>query len=98
MFGSDSAPHPREKKESSNGSAGIFSSPVLLQGLVELFDKNGKLNLLQDFLSENAKEIYGINPPQKRVILKKRDFTVSETYNGVVPLFAGETLEWSLVK
>jgi dihydroorotase len=96
MFGSDSAPHPQEQKESGNGSAGIFSAPVLLQGVVELFDKNGKLENLQAFLSDNARRIYELNPKEKLVTLEKRNFTVADSYGGVVPLFAGEKLSWSL--
>jgi dihydroorotase len=96
MFGSDSAPHPREKKESGKGSAGIFSAPVLLEGLVDLFDKNGKLHLLQDFVSNNAKRIYEIDPPEKEITLVRKEKIVSEEYRGVVPLFAREKLGWSL--
>jgi len=97
MFGSDSAPHLKEKKESGNGSAGIFSSPVLLQGLVELFDKSGKLEKLQPFISDNAKRVYGVQPKEKLITLEKQEFQVAEIYNGVVPLFAGERLNWSIV-
>lgn len=97
MFGSDSAPHLREKKESSNGSAGIFSSPILLQGLVDLFDKNGKLENLQAFISDSACRIYGLNPKEKLITLERKEFQVAETYNGVVPLFAGEKLNWSII-
>ena len=97
MFGSDSAPHPQDKKENQNGSAGIFSAPTLLQGIVELFDKNGKLDLLQNYLSDNAKRIYGVNPPKKLVTLEKKEMKISESYGGVIPMLAGETLSWSLV-
>jgi len=97
MFGSDSAPHPQDKKENKNGSAGIFSAPVLLPKIVELFDKNGKLELLQNYLSNNAKRIYGINPPKKTITLEKKSMKVSETYGKVIPIFAGEEIEWSLI-
>jgi len=97
MFGSDSAPHKKERKESGNGSAGIFSAPILLQGVVQLFDKNQKLDLLQNYLSENAKRIYQIEPPKKLVTLEKKEMIVSESYGDVIPMLAGETLEWSLV-
>ena len=99
MFGSDSAPHPKEKKESSNGSAGIFSAPIVLQGLVELFEKHDKLENLQPFISENARKIYRISPPQKSITLVRKEFQVPTTYGEkieIVPLFAGKKLNWSL--
>ncbi|MDQ7023797.1 MAG: hypothetical protein Q9M97_10025 [Candidatus Gracilibacteria bacterium] len=56
MFGSDSAPHPQSAKECSHCSAGIFTSPVALQFLVQLFDKNNSLDNLENFLTNNAKK------------------------------------------
>lgn len=98
MFGSDSAPHPIEKKESHSGSAGVFSAPVALQALASFFDRNSATGRLQEFVSENAKRIYGINPPKKEILLKKSDFTVPQTFGGVVPLFANEILEYTIEK
>ncbi len=98
MFGSDSAPHPKENKESANGSAGIFSAPILLQGLVELFDKNNQLDNLQSFISNNSQRIYNLNPIEKRVVLERKEFQVPQIYDEVVPLFAGKKLAWSIVE
>lgn len=58
-FGSDSAPHSIESK--LQGAAGIFSAPIALQGLCDLFDKHNALENLQKFVSDNAMEIYDIN-------------------------------------
>ena len=38
FFGSDSAPHPRHKKECLGCAAGVFSAPVALPMLVQLFE------------------------------------------------------------
>jgi len=94
MFGSDSAPHPKEKKERSMGAAGIFSSPILLPALCELFEKNGKLENLQRFVSDNAQKIYEIEPLEKSVVLIKKEFEVPVVCDDVVPMFAGEKLLW----
>lgn len=98
MFGSDSAPHPKEKKESDSGSAGIFSSPVALPALAQFFDKHGKLDLMQAFVSDNAKRIYGLTPPEKIVVLEKGEYPVPATAGGVIPLFANETLGYRIKK
>jgi len=60
MFGSDSAPHPKHTKESCGCGAGVFTAPIALQLLCEIFDAHGKLDNLQAFVSDNAQQIYGI--------------------------------------
>ena len=65
IFGSDSAPHPKDKKENCGCAAGIFTSPIALQVLAQLFDKHNKLDNLQKFVSDNACKIYGIEPLKK---------------------------------
>jgi len=96
MFGSDSAPHPQSKKESCGCAAGVFTAPIALQLLCEIFDQFGKLDNLQAFVSDNAQNIYGICPEFKEVILEKRPFKVPENYSAVVPMYAGETISWAI--
>lgn len=102
MFGSDSAPHPRHKKECCGCAAGVFTAPVALPALAELFAKNNALDKLQNFVGGNAKRIYGLNTTKKKIILEDTPFTVPSVYEGygehVVPMFAGETLSWSVVR
>jgi len=96
MFGSDSAPHPKHAKEACGCAAGVFTAPIALQVLTELFETHGALDKLQAFISGNARQIYGVNPVEKQVILEKRPFTVPADYQGVVPMYAGETLAYSI--
>ncbi|GIT99044.1 dihydroorotase [Sulfurovum sp. TSL1] len=97
MFGSDSAPHPKHAKESCGCAAGVFTAPIALQVLAELFEKeNAPLENLQAFISGNAQKIYGVTPVHKTVILEKKAFTVPSDYNGVVPMYADETLAYSI--
>ncbi|MCF6206188.1 MAG: dihydroorotase [Sulfurovum sp.] len=99
MFGSDSAPHPREAKESCGCAAGVFTAPIALQLLTELFEThNAPLENLQKFISGNAQTIYGITPPAKTVTLEKRPFTVPESYSGVVPMYAGEEIKYTITE
>ncbi len=97
MFGSDSAPHPKHKKESCGCAAGVFSAPVALPALCELFEKYNKLENLQKFISDNAANIYGLKPIKKEITLEKKEFLVPKKYGNVVPMFAGEKLSWSYV-
>ncbi|MDP3119839.1 MAG: dihydroorotase [Sulfuricurvum sp.] len=96
MFGSDSAPHPKHKKESCGCGAGVFTAPIALQLLCEIFEENNALENLQAFVSDNAQRIYGVCPEYKEVVLVKRDFTVPQMYGEVVPMRAGEILRWSI--
>ncbi len=98
MFGSDSAPHPREAKEAPGCAAGVFTAPIALQALAQLFERHEALENLQSFVSDNAKRVYGVNPPKKEVILEKSPYLVPEIYEGcVVPMFAGQSLEWRVL-
>ncbi len=96
MFGSDSAPHPQSAKESCGCAAGVFTAPIALQALAGLFESHQALDMLQDFVSDNAQAIYGVKPPQKIVTLEKKPFEVPARYGEVVPMFAGDTLAWSI--
>lgn len=100
MFGSDSAPHQKENKECHHGAAGIFSAPIALQVLAELFDKHKKLENLNRFVSLNARKIYGLKPSKKPIKLVKKDFIVPEYFEykneKLVPILSSQTLSWSL--
>lgn len=97
VFGSDSAPHPRNKKECCGCAAGVFSAPVALPVLVELFEAVDRMDLLPGFISGFAQRIYGITPPPKQITLERRPWLVPEQYSGVRPFKAGEPLHWSVV-
>ena len=95
MFGSDSAPHPTHKKECCGCAAGVFTAPLALPALAQLFDTHGALENLQAFVSDNAQKIYGYVPLEKKITLVKEPMHVPSSYKDVTPMFAGEALEWS---
>jgi dihydroorotase len=97
MFGSDSAPHPQSAKECSGCAAGVFTAPIALPRLAELFEQHHALDKLQAFVSDNAQRIYGIQPPARIVELTQTPWVVPERYGPVIPMHAGETLAWQVV-
>lgn len=97
MFGSDSAPHPRHKKECCGCAAGIFSAPVALPMLAELFEEADRLELLQNFVSGIACKRYDLQPPDKTVTLEKKAWTVPELCGSIKPFGAGHEVRWSIV-
>ena len=88
------------KKECCGCAAGVFTSPIALQVLVELFEKYDSLDNLNDFISNNAKKIYGLDLKEKTIKLIKKDFVVPNIYEykdeKVVPMYAGKTISWSI--
>ena len=98
MFGSDSAPHPQHAKEACGCAAGVFTAPIALQLLTDLFIKHSSIENLQAFISNNAQKIYNnIIVPYKTVTLEQKAFTVPQKYGNIVPMYAGENLNYSIV-
>jgi dihydroorotase len=98
FLGSDSAPHLVAAKECACGAAGVYTAPVLIPALCELFEKNGKLDRLQAFTSEFAAKFYGLPLNQHSIIVRQETWTVPEQYNDVKPFLAGSQLNWKIVE
>ncbi len=99
MFGSDSAPHPRCKKEACGCAAGVFTAPLALPRLAALFAEHGALGNLQGFVSGNACRLYGLHPVGKKITLHDKPMRIPAAYRGygqqVVPMDAGQEIAWS---
>lgn len=94
FFGSDSAPHPKADKEGERPKPGIYSTPVALPLLAQIFEDQGKLDRLEAFTSQFGAEFYGLPLNQGSMTLRKERWKVPEEYFGVVPLKAGEEMTW----
>lgn len=95
FFGSDSAPHPVENKE-KKGAAGVYSAPVAVPLLFEIFEKAGALNKLEAFASVFGADFYGLERNREKISLVKKPWVVDRLYSGCVPLWFGKTINWSL--
>lgn len=100
FFGSDSAPHPLRDKECSWVKAGIFSSPVALPLLTQIFEKYGNLVMLEDFVSSFGADFYGLPRNRETITLIRREWNVplriAGLYETIVPLMAGKKLNWQV--
>lgn len=105
FFGSDSAPHPIEKKAvHCNVCAGVYTSSHALGYVAEVFDEAGKLENLPKFVRDNGINFYQVDmeavkaKESQRVTLVKRDnvvpLLISNDTLSVVPFKEGETLKW----
>lgn len=80
FFGSDSAPHPRNAKESVCGAAGVYTAPGALPLLAEAFVAAGVPLTeaeagpsLESFCSRYGAEFYGLPLNEEQVGLEARD-------------------------
>ena len=101
FLGTDSAPHEKDRKESSCGCAGIFSAPLAIELYARFFEENNALDKLEGFASFFGADFYGLPRNTDTITLQKENWTVPESYplgNGkIVPLHAGETETWVML-
>ena len=67
FLGTDSAPHFDRNKLSACGCAGVFTSPIAMEYLVQLFYNSGKIDMLENFTSINGALFYGEPTEGKKV-------------------------------
>lgn len=96
FFGSDSAPHPQEKKLAALPAAGIFSAPVALPVLAQIFSEHNALQKLENFTSRFGAEFYELDLNKKEIEIKKESWLIPDNYQNLVPFLAGKKLEWKI--
>lgn len=97
--GTDSAPHSVTTKENACGCAGIYSAPYALGLYAQVFDELNQLKHLNHFLSHFGAEFYQLPINQQQIELIKLSQIVPNYLplglSQVVPIAAGETIQWS---
>lgn len=96
FFGSDSAPHLRGTKECASVCAGIFTAPVALPLLCQVFEELGHLERLEQFVSEFGARFYRLPLNEDRIRLVRKEWTVPGEYDGIVPFMAGQKILWQV--
>lgn len=97
FFGSDSAPHLRKDKECDAGCAGVFTTPVMVPLLVDLFRRHNALHRLECFTSTFGCRFYELPLPKERITIAARPWRVPQHYDDIVPFCAGETLPYQVI-
>ena len=93
FLGTDSAPHRTGDKECGTGCAGCFTAPMALPLLASIFEKDGRLEMLERFTSESGALFYGLPPSKETITLHRESWTVP-SHGPVVTFMAGSTLAW----
>ncbi len=100
FLGTDSAPHARNRKETSCGCAGIYSAHIALELYAEVFARAEQLDKLEAFASFYGADFYGLPRNTSTVTLVKQEQTIPELYpfgsEELVPLRAGDSCAWQL--
>ena len=100
FLGTDSAPHAQGAKESSCGCAGVYSAPVAIELYARAFEQAGRLERLESFASLRGADFYGLPRNRGTLTLERRAWPVPATLPFgpavIVPMCAGETLEWRI--
>lgn len=98
--GTDSAPHSQSNKESACGCAGIYSAPYAIALYAQVFDKLGKLDKLDMFMSRFGAEFYRLPITKNHIELVEQPQVIPQLLpfgqEHVVPVAAGSTLQWSI--
>lgn len=100
FIGTDSAPHPRHKKESGCGCAGAYTAFAATELYAEAFEQAGALDKLEGFCSFYGPDYYGLPRNSASITLVKDAWQIPRCLalgdHDVVPVKAGETLSWRI--
>ena len=101
FLGTDSAPHAKGAKEAACGCAGCYTALHAMELYAQAFDQAGALDKLNDFASVFGPAFYQLPVNSGMLTLERTSWTMpaelalaNET---VVPLNAGETLQWKVI-
>lgn len=101
FLGTDSAPHARDKKETSCGCAGCYSALHALELYAEAFESVNALDKLEAFASFHGADFYQLPRNTEKITLSKKTWRIPDELPfldaGLVPLRAGEEMTWQML-
>ncbi|MCC7226690.1 MAG: dihydroorotase [Burkholderiaceae bacterium] len=101
FLGTDSAPHARGLKEHACGCAGCYTALHAMELYATAFDRAGRLDRLEAFASLRGPDFYRLPRNTARVTLRRETYVIAQEVpygdDTLVPLAAGESLDWRLV-
>jgi dihydroorotase len=100
FLGTDSAPHARGLKEHACGCAGCYTALHAMELYATAFERAGRLDRLEGFASFHGPDFYGLPRNTDTLTLRREPFVIPEEVpfgdTSLVPLAAGESLEWRM--
>jgi len=100
FLGTDSAPHAKGLKEHACGCAGCYTALHAMELYATAFERAGRLPALEAFASFNGPDFYGLPRNAGTLTLVRKPYAIPDELpfgdGALVPLAAGELLEWSV--
>jgi dihydroorotase len=100
FLGTDSAPHAKNRKETSCGCAGCYTAYAAIEMYAEAFEAAGALDKLEAFASFYGADFYGLPRNSDSITLIKQAWTAPEQLplgsDTIYPLRGGEQIHWQL--
>ena len=101
FLGTDSAPHAKGLKEHACGCAGCYTALHAMELYAQAFEEMGALNKLEAFASFHGPDFYGLPRNQDQITIERSPWHIPEELpmaeTTVVPLDAGQLLQWKFV-
>lgn len=101
FLGTDSAPHAKSAKENACGCAGMYTAHSAIELYAEAFAMVNALDKLEGFASFYGADFYGLPRNTTQITLVRESWTMPETLpladDVLVPLRAGQTVQWKLL-
>jgi len=101
FLGTDSAPHAKGLKEHACGCAGCYTALHAMELYAQAFEEIGALNKLEAFASFHGPDFYGLPRNQDQITIEHSPWKIPEELpmaeSTVVPLDAGQLLQWKFV-
>jgi len=101
FLGTDSAPHAKGLKEHACGCAGCYTALHAMELYAQAFEEIGALNKLEAFASFHGPDFYGLPRNQDQITIERSPWHIPEELpmaeSTVVPLDAGQLLQWKFV-
>lgn len=101
FLGTDSAPHTQGNKETCCGCAGSYTAYAAIELYAQAFEQANALDKLEGFASHFGADFYQLARNTDSITLTKKPWQVPATLplgnDHLVPLCAGETLQWQVI-
>jgi len=102
FLGTDSAPHAQHAKENACGCAGCYTALNAIELYAEAFEAAGALDKLEAFTSFSGADYYGLPRNKETITLRREAWQVPASVgfgeHRLVPLRAGESMQWKLMR
>lgn len=98
FLGTDTAPHTKNAKESACGCAGCYTALHALELYAQAFEQANALDKLEGFASFHGPDFYQLPRNADFITMSREEWQIPATLSAgedeIIPLWAGQTLNW----